>query len=256
MLRDSLELHGFAPEPFAYFFADFQREREEIVHIDNPALRPMAFLIDHHVRARRGEYIVATYIQPAASVSLGTIATRLHDDLGEMRFTVAGRTLLEESLGLILRRELVLFLVAALVGNLILLLISLGSLGMALVILAPPALAVVALSATMWALGLAIDPVNLAAVPLILGLGVDDAVYIIAAAGGRTRFGKAFRHGGRALVITSLTTVAGFGFLGLSRYPALATMGRLSGAGLFLCMILTVVLLPALLSIVSRARER
>ena len=252
MLRASLELHGFAHEPFADFFADFQREREEIVHIDNPALRPMAFLIDHHVRARHGEYIVATYIEPAAGVNLGTIATRLHDDLGEMRLTVTGRSLLEDSLGMILRRELVLFLAGALVGNFILLRVSLGSLGMALAILAVPVLAVVALFATMWALGLAIDPVNLAAVPLILGLGVDYAVYIIAATGGRRGFGEAFRHGGRALVITSLTTVAGFGFLGLSRYPALATMGRLSGAGLFLCMILTVVLLPALLTIVSR----
>jgi predicted RND superfamily exporter protein len=58
----------------------------------------------------------------------------------------------------------------------------------------------------------------------------------------------AVRQRGRAVIVTSLTTVAGFGFLGLSRYPALATMGILSGAGLMLALLLSFTLLPAVMA--------
>ncbi len=251
MLRATLERNGFVAPRFADFFDDFQRRRDAIVRIDDPALAPLAFLVQHHVRAHTNEYTVATYLTPAAGVSLRVIADRLVHDLGDLRFSIAARSLLEEELRSVLHRELAVFFMFGLVGNFILLLISFGAVGTAVAILAPVVLVVIALFASMWVVGLTLDPVNLIVTPLLFGLGVDYGVYIVARARECGAVPDALRYGGRAVVVTALTTVAGFGFLGLSRFPALATMGLLAGVGLFLCLLLSIILLPALLTLLS-----
>jgi predicted RND superfamily exporter protein len=250
-LRSALQLHGFAPQPFAEFLAEFERPRAEVVRIDNPALAPLAFLIDHHLRWRQGEYTVATYLTPAADVSLGSIADRLHQDLGDLRFRVAGRGLLEDALAVVLHRELLFFFAVGLIGNLVLLVFSFGSMRTAVAILAPVVLVVIAIFAAMTAAGIPLDPINLIVTPLIFGIGVDYGVYIVARARQQAGVPQAIHSFGRAVVVAALTTIAGFGFLGLSRFPPLRTMGLLAGAGLFLCLVLSIILLPALLTLTA-----
>ena len=99
----------------------------------------------------------------------------------------------------------------------------------------------------MWLAGVPVDPINLIVPPLLVGIGVDNGVYLIAAVRERGGLGPAVRVVGRAIAITSLTTIAGFGFLAFSTYPPLATMGRLMAIGLSLCLAGTFLLLPALL---------
>ncbi|HEX7408243.1 MAG TPA: MMPL family transporter [Candidatus Binatia bacterium] len=251
-LRAALARHGFVAPRFADFLSQFRQPRRDIVGIDTPALAPLAFLVNHHVRVRQGESIVATYVQPAAGITLRTVAERLQHDAGNLRPILASRSLLEEELGAVLRRELARFFVLGLVGNFLLLLISFGSVGLAVAVLAPVVLVVIALFASMWATGIALDPVNLIVTALIFGIGVDYGVYIVARARERGSAPAAIRYTGRAVVVTALATITGFGFLGLSRYPALATMGLLTGLGLFLCLALSIILLPALMKLLWR----
>jgi predicted RND superfamily exporter protein len=159
--------------------------------------------------------------------------------------------LLEEELGVVLRRELRACFVLGLVGNFLLLLFSFGSAGTAIAILAPVVLVIVALFAGMWITGIALDPVNLIVTPLLFGVGVDYGVYLVARARERGAVHEAVRYAGKAVVVTACTTITGFGFLGLSRFPALSTMGLLAGVGLFLCLALSILLLPALLTLLS-----
>jgi uncharacterized protein len=252
-LKATLPRYGFVPQRFSDFLGEFQQPRAAIVRIDDPALEPLRFLIDHHVRKRHNQYIVATYVQPAPGVSLRSVADRLHADLGGLQFTLAARSLLEDELRRVLHRELTGFFALGLIGNFVLLLVSFGSVGTAVAILAPVVLVVIALFAGMWATGIALDPVNLIVTPLIFGIGVDYGVYIVARARERGGVVDAIRHAGRAVVVTALTTIAGFGFLGLSRFPPLSTMGALAGVGLFLCLALSMTLLPALLTLGPRA---
>jgi predicted exporter len=246
-LRAAFVRHGFVPQRFADFLADFAQPRHDLVGIDSPALAPLTFLVNHHVHVGPAESIVATYIQPAAGIRLRTVAERLQHDAGALRPVVAARALLEEELGAVLRGELARFFALGLIGNFVLLLISFGSARLAVVILAPVVLVAIALFAGMWATGTALDPVNLIVTPLIFGIGVDYGVYIVARAREQGSVPEAIRYAGRAVVVTALTTITGFGFLGLARYPALATMGVLAGVGLFLCLVLSIVLLPPLL---------
>jgi hypothetical protein len=246
-LRDALARQGFKPERFAGFLAAFAAPRSAVVRPGDPVLRPLDFVISHHLRARGGAVIVAAYLDPAAGIDWPTVAAHLHDDLAGLPVAVAARPLLEHELGLVLRRELAVFLVLAFLGNLLLLLAIVRSARTSLAVLAPVALVVLALFAGMWLFGVAIDPINLIIPPLIVGIGVDNGVYLAAAARERGSAGAAVRTVGRAITVTSLTTIAGFGFLGLSAYPPLAMMGRLMAIGLALCLAGTIFVLPALL---------
>jgi predicted RND superfamily exporter protein len=173
----------------------------------------------------------------------------LRADLGDVGFQVAARPLLEQELEGVLRREIIVFFFLALLSNALLIFLSLRSLASTAAIVVPVLLAVTAVFAAMFVTGTALDPVNLVVIPLIFGIGVDDGIYVTARLREVHDIGEAIRFAGRALVMTSLTTVAGFGFLGISEYPPLASMGRLSALGLLFCLVLSVTLLPALLTL-------
>jgi predicted RND superfamily exporter protein len=246
-LRVALERHGFVASQFADFFADFAAPHDAVVRAGDAALRPFAGVLGRFIRQHRDGFTVATYVEPAANVSLAIVADRLHNDLPGTSFIVASRSLLEAELGRLLRRELVGFCVASFVLNFILVLWSFPRVGLAAAILIPEAVVIAAFLALLDLTGIGIDPVTLIVVPLILGIGVDNCVYVAARYQQGESPEEAVRHGGRALVISALTTMVGFGFLGLSHYPALARMGAFTAISLFLCLAASVSMLPALL---------
>jgi hypothetical protein len=258
-LRAALARHGFLPARFEEFLRSLERRRDEeadVIRLGHPYLEPLASLLDHHVRRHGDEYIVATYVEPAPGVDLGAIASRLRRDLPGVAFAVAARSLLEAELAAELGEELLWFCVFGVAGNLLLLLLLFRHLGTAVAILAPVILVVLALFAVMAAAGIALDPVNLIVTPLVFGIGVDYGVYVAARARECGAVPPALRLAGRALVVSALTTIAGFGFLALSRYPFLASMGLLAAAGLALGLALSVVLLPALLALLGAPARR
>ncbi len=102
--------------------------------------------------------------------------------------------------------------------------------------------------ALMRLLGEGIGPVNVIVIPLILGIGVDYCVYLAERFGEVGSVEQAARDGGRSLTIRALTTMTGFGFLGLSQYPALAELGWLTALCLFVSLVSALTLMPALLA--------
>lgn len=248
-LRVVLAKAGFVVGEFEPFFSDFGRARDETIRIGDPALKPLEFLIEGHIGHGWDGYVIATHVQPAPGVTFRTIADRLRGELGKVH--VAARSLVEEELGRTVRQEMRRFFVLAVVANVMLLWIGFRSLRTSLVVLSPVVLVVLILLGAMGFAGMPLDAINLIVVPLVLGLGVDDCVYILAA-GHRIGIGTCMRQGGRALVVTSLTTVVGFGCLGLSRYPVFANMGALSAAGLILAFGASVTVFPSLLQLCSR----
>jgi predicted RND superfamily exporter protein len=246
-LRQALEKHGFVAEQFAAFVAEFERPHDAVVHWGDAALRPFEGVLGRFVRRRGDQFTVATYVEPPSGVSLSAIADRLHRDLPGVRFIVAGRALLQDELGRLLRRELLGFCGASFIINFILILWNFPRLGLATAVLVPEAVVIAAFLACLTWTGIGIDPVTLIVVPLILGIGVDNCVYIAERYQQGETPGEAVRHGGRAMVISALTTMVGFGFLGLSHYPALARLGVFTAVSLFLCLAVAVSVLPALL---------
>lgn len=256
-LRASLAHHGFKGERFSAALERLEAEAgDEIILPGDADLAPLAPLIERHVqRLPGGEHAVALYVEPRPGESLAPVIERLRTDVPAIEFGVAARALLEDELAAVLRQELFWFCLFGVLGNLVLLWLLFRRLGTAVAILAPVVLVVVALFAAMAVAGVPLDPVNLIVTPLVFGIGVDYGVYVAARARECGSAARALSSTGRALVVSALTTVAGFGFLGLSRYPFLASMGVLAGVGLCLCLLASVVLLPALLVLVGDAER-
>jgi len=247
-LDTAMRAHGFRPQSFAEFTAAFAAAPRALVTAEAAALAPFAPAVERHLRVRTdGAAAVAAYVEPAPGVAWTDLAARLRAALPDLPIAVAARPLVEAALRGVLRHELVGFVALALLSNLALLVFLLRNVPTAAAVLAPPLLAVVGVFAAMWAGGAPIDPINLVVTPLLLGIGVDNGVYLASAARERGDVGAAVTAVGRALVLTSLTTIAGFGCLAFSAYPPLATLGQLMTLGLVIALAATVLVLPALL---------
>ena len=121
----------------------------------------------------------------------------------------------------------------------------------ALVALSALAVGVVWTAGLMGWLGLDLNPANLIALPLMLGIGVDSAVHVVhrASLGGAGDRGGGELLGtslGRALVYSGLTSVASFGTLALARHPGTASMGSAISLAILACVAAGVLVAPAL----------
>lgn len=100
-------------------------------------------------------------------------------------------------------------------------------------------------------LGMMLNFVNVMGLPMIVGIGIDDGVHLLH----RYRFeglGKTpivLKSTGKAILLTSLTTMAGFGSLMLGTYRGFASLGMLLAIGVASCFVTTVLFLPAIISL-------
>jgi len=102
------------------------------------------------------------------------------------------------------------------------------------------------------ALSIELTVFALAAIPLLIGIGTDDHLFMLdryLESGKPGRLDDTMASSGRAVLVTTLTTLAAFGVLALSRFDALAGLGRSVAGALALAFISSVVLLPALLTL-------
>ncbi|HVY71374.1 MAG TPA: MMPL family transporter, partial [Verrucomicrobiae bacterium] len=86
---------------------------------------------------------------------------------------------------------------------------------------------------------------NMMALPLLLGMGVDFSIHIQLAL--RRYEGDLLatrRSVGRALLLAGATTVAGFGSLAFSTNAGMASLGEVCALGITLALVVAVYLLP------------
>ncbi|NIV29794.1 MAG: multidrug RND transporter, partial [Anaerolineae bacterium] len=96
-------------------------------------------------------------------------------------------------------------------------------------------------------LGLNLNMVSMGIIPIVLGIGIDDGIHIAHRFldQGEQDVPGIFRFAGRAVVITSLTTIVGFGSLVFSTYKGLWTAGLFAILGVGMCLVSSITLLPA-----------
>jgi predicted RND superfamily exporter protein len=113
----------------------------------------------------------------------------------------------------------------------------------------PLAMGVIWMLGWMSILNLSYNFANLVAVPLIIGVGIDNGVHVIhrVRLEGRGGMSIVLRHTGRAILIASLTTMIGFGSLALASHRGLASLGMVLLLGVGSCLFTSTVILPNLL---------
>jgi predicted RND superfamily exporter protein len=110
-------------------------------------------------------------------------------------------------------------------------------------------------SSILWLLGgmaifkIQINVMNVAVTPMLLGIGIDDAVHMLNAYlhEAKRDLQRVFVLTGKAVALTTLTTCIGFGSLAFADHPGLSSMGTLAIWGVSLAFLSTVTFLPALI---------
>jgi predicted RND superfamily exporter protein len=118
-------------------------------------------------------------------------------------------------------------------------------------VMGPLALAWVLFGAALALFHLPLNLFNLLSVPLVIGYGIDDHVFLVHRhaldpSGGP---GRTLATTGRAIVLTSLSTMAGFAGLAAARFPGLRLLGLSGALAVALCLCAAFAVLPALLAL-------
>ncbi len=99
-------------------------------------------------------------------------------------------------------------------------------------------------------------------VPLIIGIGIDDGVHIIhryrierrRSSNDRNALIKALKTTGKAVILTSLTTMIGFGSLVFSKMVGYQQFGLVLFVGIGILLLLSLIILPINLNMFSRKK--
>ena len=102
--------------------------------------------------------------------------------------------------------------------------------------------------------GLQITLLNIMAIPMIIGIGIDDGVHIVHRyqIEGFKSHKQVFASTGRAVFLTSVTTMVGFGSLWFATYRGLGSMGIALFIGVGTCFLASVFVIPALLGRIKK----
>jgi len=112
----------------------------------------------------------------------------------------------------------------------------------------PLVLGLMVLSGVMVLCHLDFNFLNIIVLPMIIGIGMDDGIHLVNTFR-RERVNDMFTataQTGRAIVLTSLTTLIGFGSFALSHYPGLKSIGYVACIGIIACLFASITVLPAL----------
>ncbi len=126
-----------------------------------------------------------------------------------------------------------------------------------LIALTPLATSVLATLGVLGLFGVPLNPANMIAFPLILGVGVDNGVhvlhdYLIRRAEGRSTISHAI---GRGVMVKALTSMIGFGALMISSERGLAGLGLILMLGVGCSMLSALVFLPAALHLLGGQKK-
>ena len=130
-----------------------------------------------------------------------------------------------------------------------------GSIGKALLVMMPPLGGGLMTFGTLALLDTNLNPANMIVLPLLLGIGVDCGIFIVhdflAQKPGTYRISSSIIN---AILLTSTTTMVGFGTMMISSHYGLASLGLVLTVGVGNCLFISLLPLPAVLTLLDRAR--
>ncbi len=100
--------------------------------------------------------------------------------------------------------------------------------------------------------GIDFNPANIMTLPLVIGIGVTSGIHIL------NRFAEEqsptilSKSTGKAVLLSALTTVAGFGSLLLAKHQGIASLGFVMAVGTSTCLIAALTFFPSLLNFLTK----
>jgi predicted RND superfamily exporter protein len=95
------------------------------------------------------------------------------------------------------------------------------------------------------------NPANIMTLPLIIGIGVTNGIHILNRFAEEQNPSVLARSTGKAVIVSGLSTIAGFGSLIVAQHRGIESLGFVMAVGSATCMIAGVTILPAVLNLLN-----
>lgn len=257
-LMSGLDRNGFSREPFAKYLEAVGKMSNPVTVSSAEALAglsasPLKGLLDRHLVKDASGYHALVYLhykgadfdQQSFMTSLAAIdpgARTSSVDLVSDQLSAAVKTSFVQ--GFALGGLVVLFL----------LLVHFESFSGVFYAMFPVLAGALAMLGVMAASGMGLNFMNVMVLVTIVGMGSDYGLHIRhrIAATDPLQQEQFFVQASRAVLLSALTTIAGFGSLALADYPALASIGWATNFGIGFVALFAMVTLPAIFSMVKK----
>jgi hopanoid biosynthesis associated RND transporter like protein HpnN len=123
-----------------------------------------------------------------------------------------------------------------------------------LLALLPVALGAVWVTGLMGWLEEPFNPANIMMLPLVIGIGVTNGIHILNRFAEEKNPGILAKSTGKAVLVSGLTTIAGFGSLVIADHEGIRSLGWVLGVGTATCMVAGLTVLPAILKLAGRRK--
>jgi predicted RND superfamily exporter protein len=249
--EEALRRAGLNPVPF----------REGIDHLATALARrqplslsdlegtPLARVVERYVAAGDGEVSAAIYCYPPVGKWRRGASPALQEVLARHPGAVlAGPNVISAELRKIVWDDAIAAAILGIVVVFVLMWADLGGPLRALLALLPLFVGMVWMLGGMALIGLRLNFFNIFVLTMIIGIGVDYGIHLLHRwyeSGGDP---TAVSETAKAIAVAALTTMVGFGSLVLSHYPGLRSVGGAAILGALSTAVLSITLLPALLS--------
>jgi hopanoid biosynthesis associated RND transporter like protein HpnN len=120
------------------------------------------------------------------------------------------------------------------------------------VALLPVAIGTVWMVGFMGWFGIPFNPANIMTLPLVVGIGVTNGIHILNRFGEEKNPSILARSTGLAVLVSGLTTIAGFGSLVLAKHQGIESLGYVMAVGTATCMVASLTFLPAVLQMLLK----
>lgn len=261
-LREKADALGFAPDALAATETMLRQNLEraargECVTLDELRRLGAGALADQFFRPSPGGFTAAGYVFASGGLFAGA---RQEDVIGRLTATLAaapgfaltGFQVVAYELTSRVRKDF--RGVTALAIGVVVLLVLIGcrSWSGTLLSLVPVGVAFLWLLAAMQLRGLPFNVLNIVLLPMLVGLGVDYGIHLVFDARETGDVRASTRAVMLPMLVSAVTTVAGFGSLMGVNNPGVESMGELSAAGIAFTLIATIVVLAPLLRLRMR----
>jgi hopanoid biosynthesis associated RND transporter like protein HpnN len=120
--------------------------------------------------------------------------------------------------------------------------------------LLPVAIGSLWLTGLMGWFGVSFNLANIMTLPLLIGIGVTNGIHVLNRFAEERTPNILARSTGKAVLVSGLTAIAGFGSLVLAQHYGMYSLGCVMATGITTCMIAGLTFLPALIHLLGRVR--
>jgi predicted RND superfamily exporter protein len=214
-------------------------------------------ILDRYSNKTRDQFLVTVF--PAGNVwQDAELLKRFADDLERVSDKATGMPVVFRALIEIIGRDGRNAALLTLVIVFLLLWVDFRNPGHSLMAMIPLALGIFWMVGLMHLTGMQLTVMNVMGLPMIIGIGIDDGVHILHRwrHEGRGKIRLIYASTGKAILLTSLTTMLAFGSLVFSIWRGFGQLGGALFLGVGACFLTTVIILSGIMGMLERRKSK